>query len=143
MMVLLEDNTPGLVFCSHSRQATGRGQPCSCTDDSPAACRLVAAASAARDTGEKAAGDRRPSGMRRDCLHAQDWCQGSPKELLLCRAMADSTHSIEAAESGMLAPTLRAASTAVSLVATMITILTSRLFQAEGFRQDGLLICGI
>ena len=61
---------PAGAFCSQIRWATGLGQPCSCTAVRPAAWRLAAAAPAARETGEKAAGDRWPSGVRIDCLHA-------------------------------------------------------------------------
>ena len=61
---------PAAAFCSQIRCATGLGQPCSCTEVRPAAWWLAAAAPAARDTGENAAGGRCPSEVRRDFLHA-------------------------------------------------------------------------
>ena len=66
-------DAPAGNCCCHMRQATSLGWSRSFAGSKPAARALAAAASAARETGENAAGDRRPSASRKLCLHD---CQG-------------------------------------------------------------------
>lgn len=63
------EDAPAGKCCCHIRQATSLGWSRRVAGSKPAARALAAAASAARETGENAAGDRRPSASRKLCLH--------------------------------------------------------------------------
>ncbi len=68
------------------RQATSLGWLRSFAGSKPAARALAAAASAARDTGENAAGDRRPSASRKLCLHESQSAFQSSAKVYACQA---------------------------------------------------------